>query len=190
MQILITPQKRHPRCTTSLRGQIARHCPCPQTQRTKPHHRPRRRRRRNRNPALRDRAGSAGLHQRRVFRYVLNTLLSGVNVAELTRPGPKRHRSFSPWTFTPGLTTSLYLNDPYNVATSNNHICIIPQIESVKGVANVEEIAAVEGVSALMFGPGDFTIDAGLDLGKALSGQPEAPFLEAMAKFWGGGGEA
>ncbi|KAF2028049.1 macrophomate synthase [Setomelanomma holmii] len=97
--------------------------------------------------------------------------------------GPIGQRSFSPWTFTPGLTTSLYPNDPYNVATSNRHVCIIPQIESVKGVANVEEIAAVPGVSALMFGPGDFMIDAGLDLSKALSGTPEAPFLEAMGKF-------
>ncbi|KAH7077761.1 Macrophomate synthase [Paraphoma chrysanthemicola] len=97
--------------------------------------------------------------------------------------GPIGHRSFSPWTFTPGLATSLYPNDPYNINTSNNHVCIIPQIESVKGVANVEEIAAVPGVAALMFGPGDFMIDAGLDLGKALGGEPEKPFLEAMGKF-------
>jgi 4-hydroxy-2-oxoheptanedioate aldolase len=97
--------------------------------------------------------------------------------------GPIGHRSFSPWTFTPGLTTSLYPNDPYNVATSNNHVCIIPQIESIKGVENVEEIAAVPGISGLMFGPGDFMIDAGLDLGKALGGEPEPLFLEAMGKF-------
>lgn len=34
-----------------------------------------------------------------------------------------------------------------------------------------------------MFGPGDFMIDAGLDLGRALSGDPEPAFLEAMGKF-------
>lgn len=97
--------------------------------------------------------------------------------------GPIGRRSFSPWTFTPGLTTSLYPNDPYNVATSNNHVCIIPQIESVKGIENVEEIAAIEGIHAIMFGPGDYMIDAGLDLGKALGGQPEPAFIEAMTKF-------
>lgn len=97
--------------------------------------------------------------------------------------GPKGQRSFSPWTFTPGLTTSLYPNDPYNVATSNNHVCIIPQIESVKGVENAEEIAAVEGVDALMFGPGDYLIDAGLDLSRVMAGDPEPEFLEAMGKF-------
>lgn len=97
--------------------------------------------------------------------------------------GPIGHRSFSPWTFTPGLATSLYPNDPYNVATSNRHVCLIPQIESVKGIENVDEIAAVEGISALMFGPGDYMIDAGLDLNKVLSGEPEPEFLMAMGKF-------
>lgn len=97
--------------------------------------------------------------------------------------GPIGQRSFSPWTFTPGITTSIYPNDPYNVRTSNSHICIIPQIESVKGVANVEEIAAVPGISGLMFGPGDFLIDSGLNIDKALSGDPEPAFLEAMGKF-------
>ena len=45
------------------------------------------------------------------------------------------------------------------------------------------EIAAVPGVNALMFGPGDFIIDAGLDLNRVLSGNPEPQFLEAMGKF-------
>jgi 4-hydroxy-2-oxoheptanedioate aldolase len=77
----------------------------------------------------------------------------------------------------------LYPNDPYNVATGLNHVCLIPQIESVKGVANVEEIAAVPGISAVMFGPGDYIIDAGLDFNRVLAGEPEPAFLEAMGKF-------
>lgn len=96
---------------------------------------------------------------------------------------PLGQRSFSPWTFTPGLASSLYDKDAYNVATSNNHVCIIPQIESVKGIENADEIAAVPGVHALMFGPGDYMIDAGLDLSTVLSGEPDPKFLEAMGKF-------
>lgn len=97
---------------------------------------------------------------------------------------PLGHRSFSPWTFTPGVyDASLYPKDKYNVATANNHVCIIPQIESVKGIENADEIAAVPGVHALMFGPGDYLIDAGLDLEGALSGQPDPAFVEAMGKF-------
>jgi 4-hydroxy-2-oxoheptanedioate aldolase len=97
--------------------------------------------------------------------------------------GGKGHRSFSPWTFTPGLTSSLYEDDPYNVQTANNHICLIPQIESRKGVENLAEIAAVEGISALMFGPGDFMIDAGMDLDGFMKGKPDPGFLEALGRF-------
>ena len=101
----------------------------------------------------------------------------------LTATAPIGQRSFSPWTFTPGLTTSLYPNDPFNVATYNNHICIIPQIESAKGMQNIDEIAAVPGISAVMFGPGDFMIDAGIDLKSIFSPTPDTRFLEAMGKF-------
>jgi 4-hydroxy-2-oxoheptanedioate aldolase len=38
-------------------------------------------------------------------------------------------------------------------------------------------------VHALMFGPGDYLIDAGLDLEGALSGQPDPAFVAAMGKF-------
>ncbi len=39
------------------------------------------------------------------------------------------------------------------------------------------------GVHALMFGPGDYMIDAGLDISSVLNGQPDPKFLEAMGKF-------
>jgi 4-hydroxy-2-oxoheptanedioate aldolase len=92
------------------------------------------------------------------------------------------HRSFSPWTFTPGVSdASLYPGDNFNTRTSNDHIVIIPQIESVKGVENAEEIAAVPGVGALMFGPGDFSIDAGLPL--KLGGEPHPKLLDALGKI-------
>jgi len=97
--------------------------------------------------------------------------------------GAPGHRSFSPWTFTPGLAQSLYPADPYNVATSNNHVCLIPQIESLKGIENCEEIAAVEGIAGLMFGPGDYMIEAGMDLDGFLKGNPDPKFFEAMARF-------
>lgn len=71
------------------------------------------------------------------------------------------------------------------MGTSNRHIVVIAQIESVKGVENVDEIAAVEGVSALMFGPGDYMADAGLPL--QMVGEPHPTFMAAMAKFAGAG---
>lgn len=95
---------------------------------------------------------------------------------------PIGKRSFSPWTFTPGISdTSLYKGDPFNMGTSNRHTAIFAQIESVKGVENVDEIAALEGVSGLMFGPGDYMADAGLEL--KLGGEPHPTFAAAFGKF-------
>lgn len=67
------------------------------------------------------------------------------------------------------------------MVTSNRHIAVIPQIESVKGIENIDEIAAVDGVSAMMFGPGDFMADAGLPM--KLGGTPHPTMAAAMAKF-------
>jgi len=67
------------------------------------------------------------------------------------------------------------------MGTSNRHVVVIAQIESVEGVKNVDEIAALEGVSALMFGPGDYMADAGLPL--KMAGEPHPTFAAAMGKF-------
>jgi 4-hydroxy-2-oxoheptanedioate aldolase len=64
---------------------------------------------------------------------------------------------------------------------SNNHICLIAQIESVEGMKNIEEIAAMPEVDALMFGPGDFSADAGIDF--KLNAPPPQAFIDAMTKF-------
>lgn len=95
---------------------------------------------------------------------------------------PIGERSFSPWTFTPGVSDqSLYSDDGFNMGTSNRHIILLPQVESVKGIANIDEIAAVEGVAGLMLGPGDFSADAGIPL--RLGGDPHPVLLDAMQKM-------
>lgn len=102
-------------------------------------------------------------------------------LAEVYYP-PRGQRSFSPWTFTPGVSDqSLYAGDAFNMKSSNQHVVVIAQIESVKGVENVDEIAALDGVGGLMFGPGDFMADAGLEL--KLGGEPHPTFVAAMDKF-------
>lgn len=67
---------------------------------------------------------------------------------------------------------------------SNNHIALIPQIESVKGLNNLDEIASVPGVSGLMFGPGDYSADAGIDF--KMNAPPPEAFMEAMGRFVAG----
>jgi citrate lyase beta subunit len=51
----------------------------------------------------------------------------------------------------------------------------------VRGVENLDEIAAVPGIHGLMFGPGDYMISAGLPL--KLGGEPHPKFVAAMTKL-------
>jgi len=46
---------------------------------------------------------------------------------------------------------------------SNRELLIVAQIEQVHGVENIPEIAAVEGIDVLYFGPGDLAQSMGLD---------------------------
>ena len=71
--------------------------------------------------------------------------------------------------------------------TANGHVAVIAQIESVKGVKNAREIAAVEGVSAMLFGPGDFSADAGIPL--KLGGEPHPTLAAAMGEWAAAGRE-
>ncbi|KAK4098532.1 Phosphoenolpyruvate/pyruvate domain-containing protein [Parathielavia hyrcaniae] len=95
---------------------------------------------------------------------------------------PKGQRSFSPWTFTPGISNqSLYEADEWNMKSSNNHICLIAQIESVEGMRNLDAIAALPEVDALMFGPGDYCADAGINF--SLAAPPPQAFIDAVTQF-------
>lgn len=103
---------------------------------------------------------------------------SHISLPHLNSQAPLGNRSFSPWVFTPGISdASLYPDDAFNMKTSNTHVAAIRQIESVQGISNVEEIASMPGVSALMFGPGDFMADAGVPLSL---GEPHPTLVAAM----------
>jgi len=52
--------------------------------------------------------------------------------------------------------------DPDYFKTANDEILVIPMIESVKGVENLDEIFSVEGVDACFVGPSDLSLDMGI----------------------------
>ena len=60
-------------------------------------------------------------------------------------------------------------NDPDYMTTANANICLILQVESVAGLAQLEQIAAVEGVDGVFFGAVDLSASMGL------LGQPDHP---------------
>ncbi|SCW38134.1 4-hydroxy-2-oxoheptanedioate aldolase [Sphingobium faniae] len=54
------------------------------------------------------------------------------------------------------------------MARRNSEVLAIPIIETVKGVENIEEIVAVDGMDIIHFGPGDLSADMGIDLNTEL----------------------
>lgn len=58
---------------------------------------------------------------------------------------------------------------PDYLATANDEICLIVQVESRAGFAAIDDIAAVEGVDGVFIGPSDLAADMGL------LGDPGAP---------------
>ena len=72
---------------------------------------------------------------------------------------PLGKRGFHP--FTPA--TEFGRIPPSDVINhANDKILIAAQIETKKGLENVEEIASVEGLDMLFFGPGDFSVSTGV----------------------------
>lgn len=47
------------------------------------------------------------------------------------------------------------------LATANEQICVLVQVESVLGMAAIEEIAGVEGIDGVFIGPSDLAADMG-----------------------------
>lgn len=71
---------------------------------------------------------------------------------------------------------SRYGRVPNYLQTANEGLCLIVQIETPTALDNLEEIASVDGVDALFFGPGDLSASMGV------LGQPDHPKVqEAIA---------
>lgn len=47
------------------------------------------------------------------------------------------------------------------LTTANDQICLLLQVETTRGLANIEAIAAVEGVDGIFIGPSDLAADMG-----------------------------
>lgn len=65
---------------------------------------------------------------------------------------------------------------PDYLATANDEICLIVQVESRAGLAALDEIAAVDGVDGVFIGPSDLAADMGH------LGQPSAPAVQAAIR--------
>lgn len=84
----------------------------------------------------------------------VTTAAEARKIVEMTRFQPLGRRPIDG-----GNVDGMFCQIPYPeyLAHSNQERLIILQIESPEALANVEEIAAVPGYNALLFGPGDFS---------------------------------
>ena len=78
---------------------------------------------------------------------------------------------------------------PDYLTTANDQICLILQIESVAGLANLDAILAVEGEDALFIGPSDLAADMGY-LGQPNHPEVKAAVLDALARIRAAGKSA
>ena len=71
---------------------------------------------------------------------------------------------------------------PDYVATANDQICVLVQVESVKGLENLDAIAAVDGVDGVFIGPSDLSNDMGHQ-GNAEADEVKAAIKDALARI-------
>jgi 4-hydroxy-2-oxoheptanedioate aldolase len=71
---------------------------------------------------------------------------------------------------------------PDYLATANDQICLILQVETVKGLANLDAILAVPNVDGVFIGPSDLAADMGY-LGKPGHADVKAAVLGALSRI-------
>jgi 4-hydroxy-2-oxoheptanedioate aldolase len=71
---------------------------------------------------------------------------------------------------------------PDYLQTANDEVCLLVQVESRSGVANLDAIAATEGVDGVFIGPADLAADMGF-LGKPGAPEVQAEVEKAIAKI-------
>lgn len=71
----------------------------------------------------------------------------------------------------------------------NDRLLLLPQIESLTGLGHCEEIAAVPGVSGLLFGPADLSLSCGWPLSDAWGHTPFADAVQRIVRACSGAGK-
>lgn len=96
---------------------------------------------------------------------MVNTAADAARVARACRYPPQGTRGMAP----DMVRASRYNAIADYAATANDQICVMVQVESAEAIANIDAIAATEGVDVVFVGPADLSSDMGFHL------QPDAP---------------
>jgi 2-keto-3-deoxy-L-rhamnonate aldolase RhmA len=91
---------------------------------------------------------------------LVETPAEAAAIVEAAKYPPAGRRGFGPWR-----ASNYFLDLPTYQGTADDHVAIIPQIESAKAVENAAAIAAVPGIDGLFIGPADLCGSLGLPVG-------------------------
>jgi 4-hydroxy-2-oxoheptanedioate aldolase len=94
----------------------------------------------------------AGAHG--VIVPLVNTAAEVEAVVRATRYPPTGRRSYGPFMAS--------LRDEDYAARANEHVAVIPMIETVDAVRHIDEMLAVPGIDAIYVGPADLSLSLGL----------------------------
>ncbi len=75
---------------------------------------------------------------------------------------------------------SRFSDIPDYIATANDQMCLLVQVETVAGIAALEEIARVDGVDGVFIGPSDLAADMG-HLGDSSRPEVQAAIKDALS---------
>ncbi len=81
---------------------------------------------------------------------------------------------------------SAYSKIADHLHTANDEVCLLPQVESMAGIAALDDILAVDGVDGVFVGPADLAADMGY-LGKPGASEVQAVVRDALARIQAGG---
>ena len=91
---------------------------------------------------------------------LVETPADAAAIVEAAKYPPMGRRGFGPWR-----ASNYFLDLPAYADAANEHIAIIPQIESAMAVENAAAIADVPGIDALFIGPADLCGSLGVPVG-------------------------
>jgi len=104
---------------------------------------------------------------------MVNTAEEARELASFCRYPPKGDRSFGP-------TRALFGVDAGYYATANDEVIILAMIETAEALANVDAIAATDGIDGLYIGPADLTLGVAQGRLKPGMDREEPEMLDAL----------
>jgi 4-hydroxy-2-oxoheptanedioate aldolase len=105
---------------------------------------------------------------------MVNTASQAEAVVRAGRYPPLGERSFGP--------VMVGMRSPDYAAEANNRVAVIPMIETVEALSNLDDILAVPGLDAIYVGPADLSLSLGLPPGNN-DGRPD--FDDALDRIVG-----